>query len=209
MERSPASRLGIVAVDAAEAYEEAFVPAFFSQWAPVLCDAAGVTAGQSVLDVACGTGIVARTAADLVGPPNVVGVDINEAMLTVARRVPPDLDWRQGDAGALPHDERPVDGVILVARLDLEAEAARRALVFHFPLDLEDAVAFAEALKPARDRAERDGRRRSWRFDGGASGPRPHSKASCVTRTHCLPPTASPAWGPFGPRPALNVWDDI
>jgi SAM-dependent methyltransferase len=55
-----------------------------------------------VLDVACGTGIVARTAADRTGAAGVVGVDLNEAMLTVARRVRPDLDWRQGDVEALP-----------------------------------------------------------------------------------------------------------
>ncbi|MGH9156281.1 MAG: hypothetical protein ACRD1K_10705 [Acidimicrobiales bacterium] len=57
-----------IPVEAAEFYESAFVPAFFAQWAPVLCDVAGVAPGQRVLDVACGTGIVARTAADLVAP---------------------------------------------------------------------------------------------------------------------------------------------
>ena len=56
-----------------------------------------------MLDVACGTGIVARTAADLVAPDGtVVGVDLNEAMLTVARRVRPDIEFRQGNADALP-----------------------------------------------------------------------------------------------------------
>ncbi|MGH9214916.1 MAG: class I SAM-dependent methyltransferase [Acidimicrobiales bacterium] len=46
------------------------------------------------------------------GPPNVVGVDINEAMLTVARRVRPDIDWRRGDAGALPLPDRAFDAVL-------------------------------------------------------------------------------------------------
>jgi ubiquinone/menaquinone biosynthesis C-methylase UbiE len=101
-----------IPIEAAEAYHAAFVPAFFSQWAPVLCGAAGITAGQRVLDVACGTGIVARTAADIVGPPNVVGVDINDAMLTVARRVQPDIDWRQGDAGAIPLPDEAFDAVL-------------------------------------------------------------------------------------------------
>ena len=101
-----------IPIEAAEAYEAAFVPAFFLQWAPILCDAAGISAGQKVLDVACGTGIVARTAADIVGAPNVVGVDINEAMLTVARRVRPDIDWRQGDAGALPLPDQAFDAVL-------------------------------------------------------------------------------------------------
>jgi len=85
---------------AAELYEAAFVPAFFAQWAPTLCEAAGVAPGRRVLDVACGTGIVARTAADR--GATVTGVDLNEAMLTVARRVRPELDWRQGNAQDLP-----------------------------------------------------------------------------------------------------------
>ena len=58
-----------IPIEAAERYEAAFVPGFFAQWAPILCEVAGVAEGHDVLDVACGTGIVARTAADLVGPP--------------------------------------------------------------------------------------------------------------------------------------------
>mgnify|MGYP003403111014 FL=1 len=101
-----------IPIEAAEAYEAAFVPAFFAQWAPILCDAAGVTAGRRILDVACGTGIVARTAADRVGATNVVGVDLNDAMLTVARRVRRDIDWRQGDAAALAFDDGSFDTVL-------------------------------------------------------------------------------------------------
>src|SRR5680860_1055842 len=41
-----------IPLEAAEFYESAFVPAFFAQWAPVLCEAAGIESGQSVLDVA-------------------------------------------------------------------------------------------------------------------------------------------------------------
>lgn len=92
-----------IPIEAAEFYETAFVPAFFGQWAPILCEAAGVAAGQAVLDVACGTGIATRTSADLIGPGGtVVGLDLNEAMLTVAKRVRPDLEWRRGDAAAIP-----------------------------------------------------------------------------------------------------------
>src|SRR5262249_9172587 len=92
-----------IPIEAAELYESAFVPGFFAQGAPVLWAAACVGEGATVLDVACGTGIVARTAAGMVGPDGaVVGLDLNEAMLTVARRVAPDLEWRHGDAAALP-----------------------------------------------------------------------------------------------------------
>jgi ubiquinone/menaquinone biosynthesis C-methylase UbiE len=102
-----------IPIEAAEFYESAFVPGFFAQWAPILCEAAGVESGHAVLDVACGTGIVARTAADLVAPGGaVVGLDVNEAMLTVAGRVRPDIDWRQGDATALPFDDESFDAAL-------------------------------------------------------------------------------------------------
>jgi SAM-dependent methyltransferase len=101
-----------IPVEAAEAYEATFVPAFFAQWAPILCDAAGVGAGHTVLDVACGTGIVARVAAERAGAARVTGVDLNEAMLTVARRVRADIDWRHGDAAALPLAGRSFDAVL-------------------------------------------------------------------------------------------------
>jgi SAM-dependent methyltransferase len=102
-----------IPLEAAEHYEAAFVPAFFAQWAPMLCAAARVGPGQSVLDVGCGTGIVARTAADLVGPDgSVTGLDLNDAMLTVASRVRPDLDWRRGEAGALPFGDETFDAVL-------------------------------------------------------------------------------------------------
>jgi ubiquinone/menaquinone biosynthesis C-methylase UbiE len=99
--------------DMAEAYERHFVPAFFAQWAPQLVETAGIRVGQRVLDVACGTGIVARTAAPRVGTAgSVTGVDLNEAMLSVARRVSPDLEWRQGDAAALPFEDAAFDAVL-------------------------------------------------------------------------------------------------
>jgi ubiquinone/menaquinone biosynthesis C-methylase UbiE len=97
---------------AAELYESQFVPALFAEWAPRLIEVAGAGPGQAVLDVACGTGIVARTvAAAQQGRGRVVGLDLNEAMLGVARRLRPDIEWRQGDAARLPFP----DGVFDVA----------------------------------------------------------------------------------------------
>jgi ubiquinone/menaquinone biosynthesis C-methylase UbiE len=67
----------------------------------------GAGAGERVLDVACGTGIVARRAAPRVGSGGrVVGLDKNEGMLKVARKassdVRPAIEWRQGDATDMP-----------------------------------------------------------------------------------------------------------
>ena len=68
-----------------------------------MLQAAAINAGDRMLDVACGTGVVSRAAADLVGPEgSVTGVDLNPAMLTVARRVAPEVDRPQGDVAALP-----------------------------------------------------------------------------------------------------------
>ena len=101
-----------IPLEAAEAYEARFVPALFAEWAPHLIDDSGLRGGQSVLDVACGTGIVARTVADRHPDARVVGVDLNEAMLTVARRVRPELDWRQADVAALPFPDGSFDVVL-------------------------------------------------------------------------------------------------
>jgi SAM-dependent methyltransferase len=102
-----------LSVEAAEVYESSFVPALFAEWAGHLVEAAGIAPGQAVLDVACGTGIVARTAADrMVGRGRVVGVDINQGMLTVAGRLRPDIEWRQGDAGELPFEDGSFDAVL-------------------------------------------------------------------------------------------------
>lgn len=96
----------------AEAYEDRFVPALFRQWVEPVLGAAEVGPGDHLLDVACGTGVVARAAAGQVSPGGTVtGVDLNPAMLGVARRVAPDLEWRQGDAAALPFDDGSFDAV--------------------------------------------------------------------------------------------------
>ena len=102
-----------ISLKIAEVYESKFVPALFAEWAPHLVDVAGVAPGQAVLDVACGTGIVARTAAERMrGEGRVVGLDLNEAMLAVAGRVRPDIEWRQGAAARLPFAERSFDAVL-------------------------------------------------------------------------------------------------
>lgn len=95
-------------------YEQYFVPAMFRPWAIELLGLAALQSGERVLDVACGTGIVARQAAAQVGAAGrVVAIDINPAMLAFARSLPAaagaPIDWRLGDATALPLDDRLFD----------------------------------------------------------------------------------------------------
>ena len=104
---------GQVVASAAETYEQFFVPALFRQWAEPLLDAAEVHEGDDVLDVGCGTGVVARAALGRVGPAgSVIGLDRNEAMLAVARRTEPAVDWRTGVAEALPLDDGSIDRIV-------------------------------------------------------------------------------------------------
>lgn len=96
----------------AEAYQNILVPALFGQWPDLLVDAIGLEPGQKVLDVACGTGVLARTLVERVGGDGeVVGVDINSAMLAVARKSPSEVDWQEAPAEALPFDDGYFDAV--------------------------------------------------------------------------------------------------
>ena len=66
--------------------------------APSVADAARLASTDRVLDVGCGTGVLARAAADRVAAAGqVTGLDRNDGMLAVARRLQPQIDWRQGD----------------------------------------------------------------------------------------------------------------
>ena len=90
----------------AENYERYFVPAIATPVSSDLIDVAPLKPGARVLDVACGTGLVARLAAERVGPSgSVTAVDVAPEMIDVARSAPaPDgasIEWRVGDAIAL------------------------------------------------------------------------------------------------------------
>jgi SAM-dependent methyltransferase len=102
-----------VSGDAAEVYERCFVPAIFGRWAPQIVNAASVASEDRVLDVGCGTGVLTRAAADRVADESqVTGLDLNEGMLAVARRLRPQIDWRQGDATTLPLPDESYDVVV-------------------------------------------------------------------------------------------------
>ena len=103
---------------AAQFYEDTFVPALFADWAQRLVRTAAPIPGVAILDVACGTGIVARTAAaSLDHQAHIVGLDLNPTMLAVARRADPALTWQDGDAAALPFDDATFDLVMCQAAL--------------------------------------------------------------------------------------------
>lgn len=89
--------------DAAELYERYAGRHILGPWAPGLVDLAGVRAGERVLDLACGTGVVARVAAERVGATGrVTGLDLNAGMIAVARTLPAPagaaIAWIEGSA---------------------------------------------------------------------------------------------------------------
>ena len=101
--------------NSAEAYEEYFGAAF-QPFAAGLVRLAEVSAGDRVLDVGCGTGVVAREAAAAAGETGrVVGLDVNAEMLRVATAVSagirPRIEWRQGNATSLPFTDAAFDVV--------------------------------------------------------------------------------------------------
>lgn len=100
-------------IDAALAYEAVFVPALLGQWVSRVADAAHMEPGQRVLDVACGTGVLAREVVLRIGSAgHVVGVDPNQGMLAVARQIAPDVEWREGVAESLPFADQSFDAVV-------------------------------------------------------------------------------------------------
>jgi ubiquinone/menaquinone biosynthesis C-methylase UbiE len=92
--------------NAAELYECYAVRYFMGPWAPRLVARAALQPGERVLDLACGTGLVARLAAPQVRPTGtVMGLDLNAGMLNVARSLPPppgaSVTWIEGSAEAM------------------------------------------------------------------------------------------------------------
>jgi len=116
---------------APENYERYFVPAIGAPLAAELADFAALRLGERVLDVACGTGVVAKLAAGRVGATgSVAGVDLNPGMLAVARATTPAhmaIAWHQGSAEALPLADGSAD--VALCQLGLQFFPDRRAAV--------------------------------------------------------------------------------
>lgn len=92
--------------DPAQTYDQYLGPAVFAPLSTVVLEHAAPTAGERVIDLACGTGIVTLQLARLVGETGkVVGVDVSAPMLAFASaKAPPpgcEIEWREGNASSL------------------------------------------------------------------------------------------------------------
>lgn len=98
-------------LDAPKQYESLYVTSIFSKWPKHLLR--GLQAHHTVLDVACGTGVVARHAADQLDSSGLVtGADVSPDMLAVARQIAPDITWLQCPAEALNCESQMFDRVV-------------------------------------------------------------------------------------------------
>ena len=99
---------GQIDTSAAVVYDGLFVPALFGRFVAPIADASRVGPTDSVVDLACGTGALTRALRSRTSG-RVVGVDVNPAMVTVARRHGGDIDYREGDATNLEFEDGTFD----------------------------------------------------------------------------------------------------
>jgi ubiquinone/menaquinone biosynthesis C-methylase UbiE len=116
---------------APENYQRPFVPVVGAPFAADLIAEASLRPGERVLDVACGTGVVARLAAERVGPGGTVAaLDLNPAMLSVARSVPSAgaaIRWYETSAESIP---LPDDGFeVVLCQLGLQFVADKGSVL--------------------------------------------------------------------------------
>ena len=116
----------------AEIYERHMVPAIFAPWSADLLELVEPQPGERVLDVACGTGIVARNAASMVGATGrVVGIDMNASMLELARSLDAPVEWREGDALAMPFLDQEFDVVVCQQALQFFPDRSKALREMH------------------------------------------------------------------------------
>lgn len=104
------------------------MPGLFGPSAGALLDAEPPRPGDRILDVGCGTGLVALQAAErLRAAGSVAGIDINPGMLELARSLPgaEAVEWRVGDATALPYADASLDLVYCHHTLQFVPERGR------------------------------------------------------------------------------------
>lgn len=99
--------------DLVRTHEQYLVPAIYTQWASRVAEIAEIEFGQEILDVACGTGTLARAAHLETGlKGKVVGLDLSEKMLAAASRHSQAIEWKLGDAASMPFEKNRFDRVM-------------------------------------------------------------------------------------------------
>jgi ubiquinone/menaquinone biosynthesis C-methylase UbiE len=118
---------------AAELYQSFFVPSIATPVSDELLRTAALQPGTRVLDVACGTGVITRAAAEQVGPTgSVTGVDVASDMIAVAQAIPAGgapITWQEADAASLPLPDEFYDvGLCQMGLMFMDRGAALREL---------------------------------------------------------------------------------
>jgi ubiquinone/menaquinone biosynthesis C-methylase UbiE len=125
-----------------EMYERWLVGPLFRPWAEATVEELGLSNSDRVLDIACGTGIVARVAQPRVACA--VGIDVSAGMLAVARAAAPGIDWREGNASALPlRPQEQFDVVVCHQGLQFFADKPAAAAQMRLALAPEGKLAVA------------------------------------------------------------------
>ena len=91
--------------DAPELFQKYLVPTITAKWAEDIVDRARPQAGEEILDIACGTGVVARLVNRRISQGHITGLDLNKGMLAIARTLPCEgapIDWIEASALDLP-----------------------------------------------------------------------------------------------------------
>jgi ubiquinone/menaquinone biosynthesis C-methylase UbiE len=110
----------------AETYERVLVPSIFGHWAREIVDRARpVGPADRILDLGCGTGVVARQLRErLGGGAPITGVDANPEMVAMAPTLAPEIDWREGNAMKLPFADASFELVVCQQMLQFVPDCA-------------------------------------------------------------------------------------
>jgi SAM-dependent methyltransferase len=120
-----------------DVYEGVLVPAIFAPWSAELIERARpIGPSDRILDLGCGTGIVARKLRErLGGAADITGLDASAEMIAKARELAPELTWHEGNAMSLPFPDASFELVVCQQMLQFVPDRAvalreiRRVLV--------------------------------------------------------------------------------